>query len=287
MKKYDVIVIGAGVAGMTAAIYLRRANKKVLVLDSGIFGGQIVNTTNVANWPGDIGVSGAELSQRIYHQMNNLGADFEYAEVMEIDAIDDGGKKARFIVETDEGNYACGAIIIATGTNPRKLEGLGKMPVSYCAACDGALYKDKVVAVVGNGNSALHEALYLSNLAEKVYFVHRREAFGGDAVLAQKVQAKENVEVLVLPEMKDCEARMRELRVRCVFVAIGRIPATAAFADLVELDSEGYVVAGEDCKTSYPGAFVAGDCRTKTIRQLVTAAGDGAVAATDCLAFLS
>ncbi len=256
---YDVVVIGAGIAGMTAAIYVKRAGKNVLALDSKTYGGQIIQTMEIANWPGDPGVSGVDLSQKIYHQMNNLGVDFEYAEVLAVEDTGVEGSSERFVVKTDDGEYACGAIIIATGTVPRELppervkEAAGR-PISYCATCDGAFYKGKPVIVIGRGKTAESEIKYLKNIASKVYSVYRTDPFPEDAA--------------------------------AIFVAIGREPNTEAFKELVKTDERGYIVAGEDCKTSHEGVFVAGDVRTKEVRQLVTAAGDGAVAAEEAVRFL-
>ncbi len=253
MKKYDCIIIGAGIAGLTAAIYLERAGKNVLVLEGKIHGGQIINTVNIENWPGEFGVSGAELMQKIYQQAIDLGAEVEYEEVI---GIVDGNEK---IVKTEDGEYKTDAIIIATGTEPRKMSekqtaDAGKRAISYCATCDGALYKGKPVVVVGSGNTAKHEIAYLENLASKVYHIHHDDPIPEEAV--------------------------------AVFVAIGRIPNTGIFNGIVDLDQDGYIVASEDCKTSAKGIFVAGDCRTKDIRQLVTAAGDGAVAADAVIKYL-
>ncbi|MBQ3476206.1 FAD-dependent oxidoreductase [Candidatus Saccharibacteria bacterium] len=253
MKKYDCIIIGAGIAGLTAAIYLERAGKNVLVLESKIHGGQIINTVNIENWPGDLGVSGAELMQKIYQQAIDLGAEVEYEEVI---GVVNGDEK---IVKTEDEEYKADAIIIATGTEPRKMSekqtaDAGKRAISYCATCDGALYKGKPVVVVGSGNTAKHEIAYLENLASKVYHIHHDDPIPEEAV--------------------------------AVFVAIGRIPNTGIFNGIVDLDQDGYIVAGEDCKTSAKGIFVAGDCRTKDIRQLVTAAGDGAVAADAVIKYL-
>lgn len=251
--KYDCIIIGAGMAGLTAAIYLQRAGKNTLVLESKIHGGQIINTINIENWPGDFGVSGAELMQKIYEQAKELGAKVEYEEVIK---IIDGAEK---VVKTEDGEYSADTIIIATGTNPRKMSekqtaDAGDRPISYCATCDGALYKNKPVVVVGSGNTAKHEIKYLEGICSKVYHIHHDD-----------------------PIPKDAEA---------VFVAIGRVPATGFVKGLVELDSVGYIVADESCTTSCPGIFAAGDCRTKTVRQLVTAAGDAAVAADAAVKYL-
>ena len=258
MKKYDVIIVGAGMAGMTAAIYAARAGRSVLVLESRAIGGQIMTSERVANWPGLPDVSGAELMDKIYHQVNNLGVEVRY-ESVETVADDGNGVAARFRVKTDEDEYLCGAVIIATGTEPRKLSekqarDAGARPISYCATCDGALYAGKPVVVVGSGNTAKHEIAYLERIASKVYHIHHDD-----------------------PIPEEAEA---------VFVAIGRVPKTEMFRDLVELDKDGYIVAGEDCHTSRAGIFVAGDCRTKSLRQLVTAAADGAMAATEAGKFL-
>ncbi|MBQ3453047.1 FAD-dependent oxidoreductase [Candidatus Saccharibacteria bacterium] len=254
MKKYDVVIVGAGIAGLTAAIYVCRANKTVLVLESKMHGGQIINTINIENWPGDFRVSGAELMQKVYQQALDLGAEIEYEEVQKIK--NDGATK---IVTTDDAEYEARAIIIATGTEPRRMSDqqtadAGKRAISYCATCDGALYKGKPVVVVGSGNTAKHEMKYLEGICSKVYHIHHDDPIPEDAV--------------------------------AVFVAIGRIPNTKIFEGLIDLDDKGYVVAGEDCKTSAEGVFVAGDCRAKDIRQLVTAAGDGAVAADAAVRYL-
>ena len=242
-------------AGLTAAIYAARAGLNTLVLESKVHGGQIINTLEIQNWPGDYGVNGVDLMNKVYEQAVKLGADIRYEEVAAVDDIDDG-----FRVETDEGEYLCNAVILAMGTEPRKMsakqtEDAGKRPISYCATCDGALYRDKPVVVVGSGNTAKHEMKYLSGICSKVYHIHHDDPIPDDAV--------------------------------AVFVAIGRVPGTKFVRELVELDSNGYIVAGEDCKTSRSGVFVAGDCRTKDVRQLVTAAGDGAVAAGAVVEYLS
>lgn len=298
-KVYDVIIVGAGIAGMTAAIYARRAGKSTLVLEGKAYGGQIVNTFSIANWPGEPGVSGVDLAKKIYKQAKDLGAEIEFEEVL---AVKDAGDKKE--IKTDEGVYLGRALILAVGSRDREMEiprekELTGHGVSYCATCDGAFYKGKDVAVVGGGNTAFYEALYLADVAKKVYLVHRRDGFRADAALVEKVQAKKNVEfvlkvhpVELVGEKKveglvvEGEDGRQTLAVDGVFVAIGRVPATKVFSELVELDEKGYIVAGEDCHTSYTGIFVAGDCRTKTTRQLVTAASDGAVAANEAVQYL-
>lgn len=252
--KYDVIIVGAGIAGLTTAIYLRRAEKTVLICEKKLYGGQIINATGIENWPGEPGISGKELMDKIYHQANNLGAKLVYEDVMEINK-----HKASFLIKTDETEYEAKAVVLAMGTEPRKMsdkqiESAGKRAISYCATCDGALYKDKPVVVVGSGNTAKHEIDYLKNIASEVYQIHHDD-----------------------PIPKEAEA---------VFVAIGRIPNTDFLSGLVDLDKKRYIVAGEDCKTSLKGVFAVGDCRTKTVRQLVNAAGDGAVAAEAVIDYL-
>ena len=265
---YDVIIVGAGVAGMTAGIYAVRAGKSVLVLERAVRGGQITNALKVANWPGEVEISGADLTEKIYHQMNNLGVELRYEEVIEISQSEEFASEADakdrvrklWQVKTDEGEYLCGAIIVAAGTEPRKLSekqrrDAGKRPISYCATCDGALYKGKPVVVVGSGNTAKHEIEYLKGICPEVYQIHHDD-----------------------PIPEEAEA---------IFVAIGRVPATSVLEDLMDLDNDGYVVADEDCRTTLPGVFVAGDCRTKELRQLVTAVSDGAVAARQAIDFLA
>ncbi|MBR0479982.1 FAD-dependent oxidoreductase [Candidatus Saccharibacteria bacterium] len=245
---YDLIIIGAGIAGMTAAIYARRAGKSVLVLESRVQGGQIINTFSIENYPGLPGISGADLMDKIYHQMNNLGAEIRFEGVI---SIEEG-----FLIKTDEAEYSCHDIILAVGTEPRKLSkkqaaDAGTRPISYCATCDGALYKGKPVVVVGSGNTAKHEIKYLEGICSKVYHIHHDDPIPADAA--------------------------------AVFVAIGRVPETQFLEGFVELDKEGYIVAGEDCRTSRERVFAAGDCRTKKVRQLVTAAADGAAAVNEII----
>lgn len=255
MKKYDVIIVGAGIAGLTAAIYVARANKTVLVLEAKVEGGQIINTIDIENWPGDMKVSGVDLIRRTTAQVEELHAELDYVNVTKIEQSGDGWK---LYGDMDE-EFEAKTIILAMGTNPRKMSDAqtadaGKRPISYCATCDGALYKGKKVVVVGHGNTAEHEIKYLKNIASEVYQIHHDD-----------------------PIPEDAEA---------VFVAIGRIPATECARGLVDIDDRGYIVAGEDCYTSTPGIFVAGDCRTKDLRQLVTAASDGAIAATNAVQYL-
>ena len=303
---YDVVIIGAGIAGLTAAIYVRRSNKTVLVLEGQAYGGQIINTLQIENWPGDYGVSGVNLMQKIYKQATELGAEVEFEEVEVVEKVGED-----FVIKTEDGEYRAGAVILAVGAEDKKLgierevELTGK-GVSYCATCDGAFYKGKNVAVIGGGNTALYDAVYLADIADKVYVVHRRDEFRGDAVLVEKLKRKENVEFVlgyvpeqILGDDKVAGVKLapsgkvvsvtseKILDVDGIFVAIGKKPATEKFAELVKLDEDGYIVASEDCRTFCDGVYVAGDCRTKDIRQLVTAAADGAVAADAAVNYLS
>ena len=293
---YDVIILGAGIAGMTAAIYARRANKTVLVVEGKVPGGQIVNATDVRNWPGEERISGENLTQKIYHQVNNFGAKVLYEVVESVKKDGD-----LFEIATDEGAYKGRSVIIATGSRDKELGVPGEKElvghgVSYCVTCDGELYKGQDVAVVGGGNTAIYDTLYLANLARKVYLVHRRPQFRADAALVEQVQKLKNVELLLgqIPERIIGESEVEGLMlknetlpVKAVFVAVGRTPETEVVQGLVDLDENGYIIAGEDCHTSVLGVFAAGDCRTKQVRQLVTAAGDGAVAAGAAVEYLN
>lgn len=291
---YDIIIIGAGCAGLTAAVYARRAGKSVLLLESDTFGGQIAFSPKVENYPAVPSASGEELSNNMFEQATGLGADAELETVLKI--IPEGSTKK---VLTDYGEYACKALIVATGmkhrhtglSNENELIGKG---VSYCAVCDGAFYKDRNVAVFGGGDTALQDALFLSEFCKSVTVVHRRKEFRGEKWLADTLTKRKNVNLMLenivseLISSKKLEAltltntvtgEKTQLSVDALFVAIGQLPQTEVLKSLAEIDTEGFIVAGEDCKTSSDGIFVAGDCRTKQIRQLTTAAADGAVAA--------
>ncbi|MBR3516701.1 MAG: thioredoxin-disulfide reductase [Lachnospiraceae bacterium] len=297
---YDIIIIGAGTAGLSAAIYGLRAGKKVLVLEQLSYGGQIVNTPEIENYPGIKNISGFDFATGLYEQATALGAEVRYEQVT---GIADGAEKQ---VTTTEGTYSCKAIIIATGAKNRPLglereEELIGGGVSYCATCDGAFYKNRPVAVNGGGNTALEDALFLSNSCSKVYLIHRRDSFRGEAKQVEQLRAKENVEFVLNAtvtallgedqvegvEVTDkITGEKRTMQVDGLFIAIGQMPENAVFAPLIKLDEAGYVVAGEDCRTNVEGIYAAGDCRTKTVRQLTTAAADGAVAALAACAYI-
>lgn len=293
-KMWDIIVVGAGTAGLTAAIYGQRAGKQVLLLESGIYGGQIVNAPEIENYPGIATVSGYQFAMNLYEQATELGAVLENGKVIGIQE-----KASNWIVQTEVADYVGKTVILATGAKHRRLglkqeaELTGK-GISYCATCDGAFYRGKTVAVIGGGNTALGDTEYLSNLCETVYLIHRREEFRGTTEAVERLKKRDNVRILlntVVEELIGSEGleTMRildkgtgngqQLKVDAAFVAIGQEPDNQAFASLVELDESGYIRAGEDCKTQATGVFAAGDCRTKQVRQLTTAAADGAVAA--------
>ena len=298
---YDIIVIGAGPAGLTAAIYARRASKTVLVLEALSYGGQIINTPDIENYPAAMHISGFDFATKVYEQAQELGAEFVFEKAVGI--RDNGGTKE---VVTEDNTYTCKALIIATGSENRKLgieneEALVGRGVSYCATCDGAFYRGKAVAVAGGGNTALEDALYLSDLAETVYLIHRRDAFRGDEATVSALKERKNVKFIYNSNVTKLIADKRltaveitdkntgavtTLEINGLFVAIGRIPENQNFAQLIKLDGSGYVEAGEDCLTNVPGIFAAGDNRTKSVRQLVTAAADGAVAATAAVKYV-
>lgn len=290
---FDIIVIGGGPAGLTAATYARRAGKTVLVIEKNAFGGQITWSPKVENFPSVLSVSGTELGDRMLEQAMTQGAEVELDEVS---AVTLNGEVKR--VETVSGaQYEARAVIIATGAKPRMLgiareQELVCSGVCYCAVCDGAFYKGCDVAVMGGGNSALQDAVLLSEKCRRVYLIHRRAEFRGEAKLVETLRAKENVEFITEASVTELlgeqeltglvmtqRGERRELKVSGLFVAIGHAPDNAPFSALMELDGRGYAASGEDCSTKTPGVFVAGDCRAKRVHQLTTAVADGSAAA--------
>ncbi len=299
---YDIIIVGAGPAGLTAAIYARRAAKTVLVLEAKAWGGQIVNTPDIENYPAAAHISGYDFGQALYDQAVGLGAEVKLEKVV---GAEDLGQSKR--VTTQLGVYEGRALILATGSENRTLgleneTALIGRGVSYCATCDGNFFRRRDVAVVGGGNTALEDALYLADLANKVYLIHRRDSFRGEQTTVEKLRQRENVEFVynstvtrlaadkrlnAVEVTNKLDGSRRTIPVSGLFVAVGRIPENENFRHLAELDAAGYAVAGEDCHTRTPGVFVAGDNRTKQVRQLVTAAADGAVAATEAVKYLN
>ena len=291
----DIIIIGAGTAGLTAAIYGQRAGLSCTVFEKYAPGGQIVNSPSIENYPGMFGVSGYDYSMALFDQAQKLGAEVQFAEVT---GIDFSGKTKKVI--TSAGNFEAKAVIVANGAARRKIgckgetefEGRG---VSYCATCDGNFFRGKTVAVVGGGESAFEETEYLSEICDKVYLIHRRDVFSAAKTAVDSVLKKKNVTVLtnsVIEEIKGENAvssivlknrangSTAEIPLSAVFVAIGLMPDNKLYDGVLKLDEYGYIDAGEDCLTDCKGIFVAGDTRKKTLRQLVTAASDGATAAT-------
>ena len=297
---YDIIIIGGGPAGLTAATYARRAGRQVLVIEKNAFGGQITWSPRVENFPGYLSVSGVELGDKLLEQAMEQGAETELDEVTAVRYEED-----HWAVFCESGAaYASKALILAVGAKPRMLgvereEELVGSGVCYCAVCDGAFYAGRDVAVCGGGNSALQDALLLSETCRRVYLVHRRAGFRGEQKLVEALKERENVEFVLNARVTaflgeeelsglllEQNGEGRELPVEGVFVAIGHQPDNRAFAAYLDLDGKGYAMSGEDCLTPTPSLFVAGDCRTKTVRQLTTAAADGAVAALAACEFL-
>ncbi len=291
---YDIAVIGAGPAGLTAALYALRADKTVVVLEKGAFGGQITFSPKLENYPGTGTLSGNEFAEKLVEQVLEQGADIEPENVLSVDKTDD-----IFTVTTEDGEYEAKSVIIATGAKHRMLgiDGEEKYVgngISFCAVCDGAFYRGQEVAVIGGGNSALQEALLLSTLCKKVYVIQNLAFLTGEERLANDLKGRDNVEILLSNIVTGFEGENevekvlikntetgeeKALAVNGVFVAIGLIPQNENFAAHINLDSYGYADSGEDCTTKTEGIFVAGDCRKKKIRQVATAVGDGAVAA--------
>ncbi len=290
---YDILIIGGGPAGLTAATYACRAGKSVLVLEKAAFGGQITWSPRVENFPGFVSISGNELGDKLLEQAMEQGAEVELEEITALQQADGAWRAV-----CDSGAFYEGrAVILATGAKPRMLgirreEELVGSGVGYCAVCDGAFYKGKAVAVNGGGNSALQDALLLSESCSKVYLIHRRDSFRGEQKLVEALQARENVEFVLNAAVTELlgeeelagvtveqNGQRREIPVEGLFVAIGHQPDLEAFAPWLKRDKAGYADAGEDCLSPTEGLFVAGDCRKKSVRQLTTAAADGAVAA--------
>lgn len=292
---YDIAIVGAGPAGMSAAIYGVRGGKSVLMIEADTYGGQIINTPEIENYPAIRNISGFDFAQNLYQQATGLGAEFKSGRVT---SIDNSGEVKKLTLDNGE-TVEAKTVILATGEKNRQLglpnekELVGK-GVSYCATCDGMFYRKKDVAVNGGGNTALEDALFLANLCNKVYVIHRREGFRGEPSKLAALQKRDNVEFVLNATVSGliAEDRLtgvevedkfshekRVIPVSGLFVAIGQVPSNADFASLVDEDQSGYIKGGEDCRTNAEGIFVAGDCRTKNVRQLTTAAADGAVAA--------
>ena len=294
---YDIIIVGAGPSGLTSAIYARRNNKKVLVLEKSTYGGQIINTLDIENYPGEANISGVDFANKLYNQAKNLGSDIKFETVINIKNLKDYKE-----IATNKNTYKCKSIILATGTRnrdlgiPKEKDFLGK-GISYCATCDGAFYKNKNVCVIGSGNVAVEDALYLSEIVNKVYLVIRGETLKAEESSVMELKNKKNIEVIKNSSVTEIIGNDRlegiiinndnKLNIEGLFIAIGRIPENDCYKDLIDVDKYGYIESNENCHTNIPGIFVAGDNRKKELRQLVTATSDGAIAATEAIKYVN
>lgn len=298
---YDIIIIGAGPSGLTACIYSCLANKKVLVLEKEAYGGQILKTNKVRNYPGFENISGYDFATNLYNQAKNLGPDIKFEEVLRIN----NGEIKKVI--TKNNTYEAKAIIIASGSTTRKLPiaGIEKFDgkgISYCATCDGNFYKGKDVAVVGGGNTAIDEALYLSDICNKVYIVYRRKEFSFNSINLEKLKERKNVSFIlnsnvvsvngedklesIIAEDVDTKEKTT-LEINGLFVAIGSVPVSDICNDIIDTNESGYIKASEDCKTNIDGIFVCGDIREKQVRQLTTACSDGTTASINACKYIA
>lgn len=291
---YDCIIIGAGPAGLTSALYLRRANKKVLLLDSKGYGGQIINASKIENYPSIKLISGFEFATNLYNQVIDLGAEAKIETVLKIEEDK--------IVITNNNKYKTKSIIIANGVQNRKLnlpnenKLLGK-GISYCATCDGNFFKNKIVAVNGGGNTAIEDAIYLSSIATKVYLIHRRDVFKAEQKYIDEIKKIPNVEIITNSIITSIDGDIKlesitlnnnkNIDVDGLFIAIGQIPNNNIFNNIVDIDEYGYIISNNEVYTKTNGIFVAGDTRQKKLRQIVTATSDGALAASSVIKYLS
>lgn len=294
---YDIIIIGSGPAGLTAGIYAKRALMEAIIIEKNpMSGGQIINTYEVDNYPGIPGVSGFELANRFREHAKNLGVSFTQGEVVEVKLEE----KEKQIMMSNGDIYKTKTLIIASGAGYRKLGVLGETEltgkgVSYCATCDGAFFRNKVTAVVGGGDVAVEDAIFLARVCKKVFVIHRRDEFRAAKSLVSKLMSLENVEIIwnsvvekidgeenvtgVVYKTSDSE-KLNHILVDGVFIAVGTVPNSEIYRNKVEMDELGYILADETCKTNIPGVFVAGDIRKKQLKQVITAAADGANAIT-------
>lgn len=294
-KIYDVAILGAGPAGMTAAVYTSRANLSTIMIERGVPGGQMVNTEAIENYPGYDSILGPDLSNKMFEHTKKFGAEYVYGDIKEL--ID--GKEYK-IIKTGNNEYKARAVIIATGAEHKKLGIPGEAEysgsgVSYCAVCDGAFFKDRELVVVGGGDSAVEEGVYLTRFAKKVTIVHRRDQLRAQKILQERAFANEKIDFIWNHTVKEIHAENgkvtsvtlvstkdgseKEFKTDGVFIYIGLVPLTEPFAHLGITNDEGYIVTDSEMRTKVPGIFAAGDVREKTLRQIVTATGDGSIAA--------
>lgn len=288
---YDIIIIGAGPAGLTAALYALRANKKVLIFEAKSCGGQILNANKIENYPGIDVISGFDFANNLFNQVKKFGGEFKFETVIRV-------TKEKEVI-TKNGSYSAKAIIIATGSENRKLkienenEFLGK-GISYCATCDGNFYKNKTVAVVGGGNTAVEDAIYLSSIANKVYLIHRRDQFRAENKYVDELKTKDNIEYILNSnvakiigdekltkiEVVDNKSNSRTIDIDGLFIAVGQEPKNEIFSNVVDINELGYIITKDGVHSKTDGIYVAGDTRVKDLRQLTTAVSDGSIAAT-------
>ena len=301
--KYDVIVIGAGPGGMTAALYASRANLKVAMLDRGVYGGNMNNTAEIENYPGFKMIMGPDLSEEMYQSATNFGAEFVYGNVEKIEVLDEKTK----LVKTDSGELEAPVVIIATGSESRKLgvpgeEQYGGRGVSYCAVCDGAFYKNRDVVVIGGGASAVEEGMYLANLTSSVNVVHRRDSLRAQKILQERAFKNDKIKFTwdtVVEEIQGDEQKVTGVKAKNVktgettiipadgvFIYVGSIPMTAPFQGLGITDDKGWIVTNDKMETSIPGVYAIGDVRQKTLRQITTAVGDGGIAGQEAFNYI-
>ena len=298
---YDIVVIGGGAAGMTAALYSLRSGKTVLLIERETIGGQISKSPRVENFPSIKEISGTELSDKMFDQIMDLGCEFELDTVVSVNK-----ENNLFYINGEYNKYQAKAVIIATGLEHRKInvepeDALIGKGVSYCAVCDGAFYKDEEVCLIGDANTALQYSLLLSNYCKKVYVCTLFDKFFADDILVSRLRKRENVEIyhnLLLKEFKYSDEleglvfentqdlTKKEFTVKACFIAIGQIPNNDIFSNLVELDKNGYILVDNDLQTKTEGLFVAGDCRQKKVRQLTTAVSDGAMASVGAVSYI-
>lgn len=291
---FDIIIVGAGPAGLTSALYALRAKKKVLILEAKIYGGQIVNAAKIENYPGIKEISGFDFADILYNQVLSLGGNFKFETVISIDKD--------LNVVTNKNSYYAKAIILATGTQNRKLnienedKFIGK-GVSYCAICDGNFFKGKNIALVGGGNTAIEDAIYLSDIVNHIYLIHRRSSFRAEKQYLDELKRKNNVELILDSKIEKINGKeflesidiinengiVTNKIVDGLFIAVGCEPKNQIFKNLIDINEQGYIISNDGVHTSVPHIYVAGDAREKNLRQLTTAVGDGAMAATTAI----
>ena len=297
----DIIVIGGGAAGMTAALYAKRSGKSVLIFEKESFGGQIANSPKVENFPSIKEISGLELSNNMFDQIMDLGVSFECEDVLHIEPVEN-----HFVITTDYNTYECKSVVIATGVKHRTIgvereEDLVGKGVSYCAVCDGAFYKGKDVAVIGDANTALQYTLMLSDICKNVHLCMLFDKFFADQTLVDRLETKNNIHITKEISLKEFigdeyltglrfehtkTKEIVDIKTYAVFIAIGQVPNNTKFENVVDIDDKGYILSS-DTTTKTTGIFVAGDCRTKHVRQLTTAVGDGAIAAMNAVNYIN